>query len=76
MKIQKRGGTKLIPNHTLDKIRNPSEACLSPSIPNLTSYALEYGGVLRIIRVFVSLNDLMNSLIMTYDAWGGKGWYI
>ena len=46
MEIQKRGGTKIIPNHALDTIRNPSEACLSPSRPSLTSYALEYGGAL------------------------------
>ena len=53
MEIQKRGGTKIIPNHALDKIRNPSEACFPPSRPSLTSYALEYGGALRIIRVSV-----------------------
>ena len=41
MKIQKREGTKIIPNHALDKIKNPSEACLPPSRPNLTSYVLE-----------------------------------
>ena len=42
MEIQKRErGTKIIPNHALDKIRNPSEACLSPSRPSLTRYALE-----------------------------------
>ena len=58
MKIQKRGGTKLIPNHTLDKIRNPSEACLPPSRPSLTSYALEYGGALKMIRVSVFSNNL------------------
>ena len=29
MEIQKSGGTKIIPNHALDTIRNPSEACLS-----------------------------------------------
>ena len=28
MKVEKRGGTKIILNHVLDKIRNPSEACL------------------------------------------------
>ena len=59
MKIQKRGGTKLIPNHTLDKIRNPSEAYLPPSRPSLTSYALEYGGGMRMIRIFVFSNDMM-----------------
>ena len=59
MEIQKRGGTRIIPNHTLDTIRNPSEACLPPSRPNLTSYALEYGGSLRMIRVSIFLNNLM-----------------
>ena len=41
MEIQKRGGTKIISNHTLDTIRIPSKACLPPSRPSLTSYALE-----------------------------------
>ena len=41
MEIQKRGGTKIILNHALDMIENPSEACLPPSRPSLTSYALE-----------------------------------
>jgi hypothetical protein len=41
MEIQKRGGTRIIPNHALDTIENASEACLPPSRPNLTSYALE-----------------------------------
>ena len=59
MEIQKRGGTKIIPNHALNTIGNPSEACLPPSRPSLTSYALEYNGALRIIRVFIFLNDLM-----------------
>ena len=58
MKVEKRGGTKIIPNHALDKIRNPSEACLPPSRPSLTSYALEYGGALRMIRVSIFSNDL------------------
>ena len=53
MEIQKRGGIKIIPNHALDMIRNPNEAYLSPSRPSLTSYALEYGGALRMIRVSV-----------------------
>jgi hypothetical protein len=57
LEIQKRG-IKIIPNHALDKIGNPSEACLPPSRPSLTSYALEYGGALRKIRVFVFSNDL------------------
>jgi hypothetical protein len=59
MEIQKRGGTKIIPNHALDKIGNPSEACLPPSRPSLTSYALEYGGGLSMIRVSVFSNDLL-----------------
>ena len=58
MEIQKRGGTKIIPNHTPNKIRNPSEACLPPSRPSLTSYALEYGGALRMIRVSIFSIDL------------------
>ena len=58
MEIQKRGGTKIIPNHALDKIGNPSEACLPPSRPSLTSYAIKYGGALRMIRVSVFSNDL------------------
>ena len=41
MEIQKRGGIDIIPNHALEKIGNPSEACLPPSRPSLTSYALE-----------------------------------
>ena len=61
MEIQKQGGTKIIPNHALDKIGNPSEACLPPSRPSLTTYALEYGGALRTIRVCVFSNDLMSS---------------
>ena len=59
MEIQKRGGTKIIPNHALDTIENPSEACLPPSRPSLTRYALEYGGALRKIRVSIFSNDLM-----------------
>ena len=59
MEVQKRGGTKIIPNHALDTIRNPSEAYLPPSRPSLASYALEYGGVLRMIRVSVFSNDLI-----------------
>ena len=42
MEKQKRGGTKIIPNHDLDKIGNPSEACLPLSRSNLASYALEW----------------------------------
>ena len=41
MEIQKRGATKIIPNHALDTMRNPSEAYLPHSRPSLTSYALE-----------------------------------
>ena len=57
MEKQKRECTKIILNHALDKIRNPSKACLPPSRPSLTSYALEYGGALRMIRVSVFSND-------------------
>jgi hypothetical protein len=39
-------------------IENPSEACLPPSRPSLTSYAQEYGGALRMVRVSVFSNDL------------------
>ena len=60
MEIQKRGGTKIIPNHALDTIGNPSEACILPSRPSLTSYALEYGGALTMIRVSIFSNDLCN----------------
>ena len=56
---KERGGTKIIPNHALDTIGNPSDACLPPFRPSLTSYALEYSGALRMIRVFVFSNDLM-----------------
>ena len=59
MEIQKRGVTKIIPNHALDTIGNPSEAWFSPSRPKLTSYALKYGGALRMIRVSIFSNDLM-----------------
>ena len=62
---KEKGGTKIIPNHTLDTIENPSEACLPPSRPSLTSYALEYARALRMIRVSVFSNDLMPS--------GGQG---
>ena len=58
MEIQKRGGTKIIPHHALDTIGNPTKAYLPPSRPSLTSYALEYGGALRMIRVFIFSNDL------------------
>ena len=57
IEIQKRWGTKIIPNHAFDKIRNPRETRLPPSRPSLTSYALEYGGALMMIRVYVFLND-------------------
>jgi hypothetical protein len=59
MGIQREKGTKIIPNHALDNIGNPSEACLPPSRPSLTSYALEYRGALRMIRVSVFSNDLI-----------------
>ena len=45
MRDTKERVSKIIPNHTVDKIRNPSEACLPPSRPNLTSYALELMGL-------------------------------
>ena len=73
MEIQKRErGTKIIPNHALDTIGNPSEVCLPPSRPTLTSYAIKYGGALRIIRVSVFSNDLMIGVIP--GRW--QGWYI
>ena len=72
MEIQKRGGTRIIPNHAIDTIKNPSEACLPPSRSNLTSYALEYGGALRMIRVSIFLNDLMTGVM----PGGDRGWYI
>ena len=58
MEVQKRGGIKIIPNHALDMIGNPSEACLPPSRSSQTSYALEYDGGLRMIRVSIFSNDL------------------
>ena len=58
MRDTKERGTKIIPNHALDTIRNLRETCLPPSRPSLTSYAQEYGGALRLIRVFVFSNDL------------------
>ena len=58
MRDTKERGTKIIPNHALDTIGNPSEAFLPPSRPSLTSYALEYGGALRMIRVSIFSNDL------------------
>ena len=72
MRDTKERGTKIIPNHALDTIENPSEACLPPSRPSLTSYALEYDGALRMIRVFVFSNDLMTRVMPR----GGRGWYI
>ena len=65
----KERGTKIIPNHALDKIGNPSEVCLPPSRPSLTSYALEYGGALRMIRVSLFSNDLMTR-VMPRDGRG------
>jgi hypothetical protein len=59
MEIQKRVGIRIIPNHALDTIGNPSKAFLPPSRPSLTIYAPEYGGALRMIRVSVFSNDLM-----------------
>ena len=57
--IIERGVQEFILNHTLDMIRNPSKACLPPSRPSRTSYALEYDGALRMIRVSIFSNDLM-----------------
>ena len=71
MEVQKRGDTKIIPNHALDTIGIPSEAYLPPSRPSLASCALEYGGALRIVRVSVFSNDLCNM-----PQGGGRGWYI
>ena len=71
MEVQKRGGTKIIPNHALDMIQDPSEAYLPPTRSSLTSYALEYAGALRMVRVSVFSNDLCN-----ISQGGGRGWYI
>ena len=49
----------MISNHVFYKTGNPNEAYLSSSRPSLTSYALEYGGALRMIRVFVFSTDLI-----------------
>jgi hypothetical protein len=51
MEIQRERGTKIIPNHALDNVGNPSEAYLPPSRPRLPSYTLEYREALRMIRV-------------------------
>jgi hypothetical protein len=59
MEIHQERGTKIIPNHALDNVGNPSENRLPPSRPSLTSYSLKYGGALRMIRVYVFSNDLM-----------------
>jgi hypothetical protein len=67
MERQKRGVAKIIPNHALDKIGNPSKAYLPPSRPILTSYALEYGGALRMIRVsIVTSYYFLMSLFLGY----------
>ena len=68
---RKERGTKIIPNHALDKIGNPSEACLPPSRPSLTNYALEYGGALRVIRVSIFSNDLMTRVMPGSKAGAG-----
>jgi hypothetical protein len=57
VRYKRERGTKIIPNHALDTIRNPSETSLPLSRPSLTSYALEYGGALRMIRVSIFSND-------------------
>ena len=46
-----------------------SKRSLPSSGPSLASYALEYGGALRMIRVSVFSDDLM-------PQGGGRGWYI
>ena len=53
-KEDKRGYTK--PRYWQDL---ESKQSLPSSRPSLASYALEYGGALRMIRVFVFSNDLM-----------------
>ena len=58
MEIQKREGVQKL-------YWNPREVWLPPSGPSLTSYALEYVGALRMIRISVFSNDLMPS--------GGQG---
>ena len=58
MEKQKRGSTKIKLNHALDNIGNPIDACLPPSRPSLTNYALENGGYLTMIKVSVFSNDL------------------
>ena len=63
MRDTKERGTKIIPNHALDKIGNPSETYLPPSRPSLTSYAVEYDGALRMIRVSIFSNDLMTGVM-------------
>ena len=73
MEIQKRGGTRIIPNHALDTIGNPSEACLPPTRLSLSSYALEYGGAMRMIRVSIFSNDLMTR---DMPRGRGRGWII
>ena len=76
MEIKERGGTKIIPNHALDTIRNPSEACLPPSRPSLTRYALEYGGSLRMIRVSIFSNDLCNICLWGWQGLVYIGWSV
>jgi hypothetical protein len=66
IEIQRERGTRIIQNHALDNVVNPSEACLPPSRPSLTSYALEYDGALRKIKISVFSNDLMPQ--------GGRAW--
>jgi hypothetical protein len=66
MEIQRERGTRIIPNHALDNVGNPNEACLHPSRPSLTIYALEYKGAQRMIRVSIFSNNLMPQ--------GGRAW--
>ena len=71
MEVQKRGGTKIILNHALDMIRNPSESCLPSSRPSLISCALEYGGALWMIRVSIFSNNLMTRVMPGGEAGAG-----
>ena len=59
MRDTKERDTNAIPSHALDTIRNPNKTCLPLSRPCLMSYALEYDGALRMIRVSVFSNALI-----------------
>ena len=64
-----------VQNHALDKIGNPSKACLPPSRPSPTSYAPKYGGALRMIRVSVFSNDLMTGIMIMLEGVAGADIY-